>query len=167
MLPPSVEFHPGTTGEFEVKETNIMVKNGKEKERTLNIKSLALVIEDDEAHANLFSEALEKAGFEVEIIRDGKMGLSRLAHAAPVVVVLDINLPYVSGIDILRYIRSDVRLSKTRVIIASANAQLTATLHDEADLVLMKPISYSQLRDLATRLQADGSAASTSHKRQK
>ena len=119
-----------------------------------NKKSLAMVIEDDEAHADLFSEALENAGFEVEIIRDGKAALSRLPDVTPAVVVLDINLPYVSGVDILHYIRGDKRLAKTSVIIASANSQITATLHNEADLVLMKPISYLQLSELATRFRS-------------
>ena len=123
-------------------------------EYIVNNKSLAFVIEDDEAHANLFFEALERAGFEVEIIRDGKKALSRLANTMPTVVVLDINLPYVSGVDILRYIRRDERLVKTHVIIASANSQIAATLHNEADLVLTKPISYLQLRDLAIRFRS-------------
>jgi DNA-binding response OmpR family regulator len=133
----------------------VVVGNGMEGEYVLNNNSLALIIEDDEAHANLFSEALQIAGFEVEIIRDGKTALSRLSHAAPTVVVLDINLPYVSGVDILHYIRSDERLVKTRVIIASANERIAATLQDEADLVLIKPISYFQLRDLSARLRID------------
>ena len=125
-----------------------------EGEYIVNNKSLAFVIEDDEAHADLFFEALERAGFEVEIIRDGKKALSRLANTMPTVVVLDINLPYVSGVDILRYIRRDERLVKTHVIIASANSQIAATLHNEADLVLTKPISYLQLRDLAIRFRS-------------
>jgi DNA-binding response OmpR family regulator len=132
-----------------------VVGNDMKGEYILNNNSLALIIEDDEAHANLFSEALQIAGFEVEIIRDGKTALSRLSHAAPTVVVLDINLPYVSGVDILHYIRSDERLVKTRVIIASANERIAATLQDEADLVLIKPISYFQLRDLSARLRID------------
>jgi len=121
----------------------------------LNNNSLALVIEDDEGHANLFCEALQKAGFEVEIIRDGRAAMFRLAVATPAVVVLDVNLPFVSGVDILRHIRSEARLVKTRVIVASANSLITATLHDQADLVLMKPISYHQLRDLSARLRVD------------
>ena len=120
----------------------------------LNNKPLAFIIEDDESQANLFSEALEQAEFEVEIIRDGKKALSRLGSATPDIVVLDINLPYVSGVDILRHIRHDERLVKTRVIIASANSQVAATLHNEADLVLTKPVSYFQLRDLATRFRS-------------
>lgn len=115
---------------------------------------LAFVIEDDEAQADLFFEALQKAGFEVEVVRDGKMAISKLATSIPSIVVLDINLPFVSGVDILHAIRGDARLVKTRVIIASANPQTALTLQEEADLVLIKPVSYFQLRDLAARLRA-------------
>jgi DNA-binding response OmpR family regulator len=116
---------------------------------------MALVIEDDEAHANLFSEALQNAGFEVEIILDGKTAMYRLNDTTPTVVVLDINLPYVPGDKILHYIRGDKRLARTRVIIVSANALAAADLQNEADLVLIKPISYDQLSNLAVRLQTD------------
>ena len=115
---------------------------------------LAFVIEDDEAQADLFFEALQKAAFEVEIIRDGKAALARLAEAVPSIVVLDINLPFVSGVDILHNIRGDARLAMTRIIIASANPQIAIDLQEEADLVLIKPVSYFQLRDLAARLRA-------------
>ena len=114
---------------------------------------LAFVIEDNEAQADLFSEALQKAKFDVEIISDGKAALSRLSAIIPNVVVLDINLPYVSGIDILHYIHSDTRLAKTHIIIASANPQMAMDLENEADLILIKPVSYFQLRDLAARLR--------------
>ena len=55
---------------------------------------LALVIEDDVPHANLFSEALQKAGFEIETIRDGQVALTRLAEITPMLVVLDLHLPH-------------------------------------------------------------------------
>ena len=138
-----------------MKKTKVMVEDGMEEEHVSSNNSLALIIEDDEGHANLFSEALQKAGFETEIIRDGKTALSRLAVTTPVVVVLDINLPHVSGVDILHHIRGDKRLAKTSVIIASANAQIAASVQNIADLVLLKPISYLQLCDLAARLRGD------------
>jgi DNA-binding response OmpR family regulator len=125
----------------------------------LNHNSLAWVIEDDEAHAKLFSEALLQAGYQVEVIRDGKTALARFGQVIPTVVVLDINLPYIAGTDILRHIRGDRRLAKIRVIIASADERIAATLHNEADLVLIKPISYPQLRDLSQRLRIDGPMA--------
>jgi DNA-binding response OmpR family regulator len=121
----------------------------------LNHNSLAWVIEDDESHAKLFSEALQQAGYQVEVIRDGRAALARFAQVIPTVVVLDINLPYIAGTDILRHIRGDKRLAKVRVIIASADERIADTLHNDADLVLIKPISYPQLRDLSERLRID------------
>jgi two-component system cell cycle response regulator DivK len=117
---------------------------------------LAFVIEDDEAHVDLFSEALQKAGFEVEAFQDGQAALSRLTETTPALVVLDLHLPHVSGADILDYIRSDLRLKNTRVVLASADPQLASILREKADLVLIKPISYFQLRELAVRLRASG-----------
>lgn len=116
---------------------------------------LALVIEDDAPHANLFSEALQKAGFEIETIRDGQVALARLAEITPMLVVLDLHLPHVSGADILNFIRNDARLRKTRVVVASADPQMASMLREKADLVLIKPISYFQLKELAIRLRGD------------
>jgi CheY-like chemotaxis protein len=67
-------------------------------------------------------------------------------------VILDLNLPQVSGAEILARIRTDTRLLKTCVIVATAHPQLADSVQGEADLVLLKPISFTQLRSLATRL---------------
>lgn len=112
----------------------------------------ALVIEDDEDLSVIFSEALQAAGFQTEIARAGDTALARLAVTMPEVVVLDLHLPRVAGMDILHQIRADPRLEGTRVIVATAHPRMAESLRDEADLVLLKPISFSQLRDLAAIL---------------
>jgi DNA-binding response OmpR family regulator len=117
----------------------------------------ALIIEDDFDASFIFAQSLQAAGFETEIIRSGDLALARLAVTTPDVVVLDLHLPHAAGTDILNQIRADGRLAETRVIVATADPRLAETLQDEADLVLIKPISFSQLRDLAARL---GSVAS-------
>ncbi|MEE9616797.1 MAG: response regulator [Anaerolineae bacterium] len=122
--------------------------------------SFALIIEDDRDAATIFSEALHAAGFETEIIRSGDTALARLAVTTPDVVVLDLHLPHVSGPDILRHIRADARLTETRVIVATAHAHTAESIRREADLVLLKPISFSQLRDLAAILDPDRPTAS-------
>ncbi len=114
---------------------------------------LALIIEDDPDAATIFSEALQAAGFETEIVRTGDKALKQLAVTTPDAVVLDLHLPHVSGTDILRQIRADARLAKTRMIIATADPRMAELLRDQTDLVLLKPISFSQLRDLAARLR--------------
>ena len=115
-------------------------------------KGLALVIEDDTNLVELFSEALRRAGFETESIQSGDVAMQRLKEKIPSVVVLDLHLPKVSGQEILSHLRNDARYSKTRVIVASADATLAETLNDQADFVLVKPVSFPQLRDLASRL---------------
>ena len=114
---------------------------------------LALIIEDDNKLAFVFAQALRMAGFETEVIQDGDIALDRLATTVPAVVILDLHLPNVSGKDILHQIRSDVRLSETRVMLATADALMAQSLREDADLVLLKPVSFDQLRDLAERLR--------------
>ena len=115
-------------------------------------KKLALVIEDDTYLSDVFSEAVKKAGYNVEVVTDGKKGRERLAQVAPDVVILDLHLPEVSGADLLTEIRADERLTKTRVIIATGDPYLANNLRPMADLVLIKPVGYVQLRYLAKRL---------------
>ena len=119
----------------------------------MNSKLLALIIEDDQKLATIFAAALEAAEFETEIIRDGQRALDQLKVAVPNIVVLDLHLPQVSGKDILQTIRSDKRFTETRVILATADPIRAETLRNEADLILIKPISFGQLRDLAARLR--------------
>ncbi len=114
---------------------------------------LALIIEDDNKLARIFSITLQTVDFETEIIKDGAAALARLADIVPAVVVLDLHLPYVSGQDILQHIRADERLAKTRVMVATADAAMAESLQGEADIVLLKPISTFQLRELASRLR--------------
>jgi len=113
----------------------------------------ALIIEDDIHLADIFARALQAAEFETEIVRDGNAALARLEEITPNVVVLDLHLPHVSGKEILHQIRSNARLAQTRVMLTTADAWLAESLQNEADLVLLKPISYPQLRDLARRLR--------------
>jgi DNA-binding response OmpR family regulator len=119
---------------------------------------LALVIEDDADISEIFSEALRRAGFAPEKLQNGKAAMARLAEATPAIVVLDLNLPFISGESILRYIRAERRLKDTRVIVTSAEAHMAESLRSEADLVLLKPVSYHQLYEFAVRLrsQAEG-----------
>lgn len=114
---------------------------------------LAFIIEDDDKLAAIFAQALQAAQYDSEIIQNGETAVFRLAETQPEIVILDLHLPRVSGKDILRKIRSDPRLEATRVILATADPIVAESLRDEADIVLIKPVSYGQLRDLAKRLR--------------
>jgi DNA-binding response OmpR family regulator len=124
----------------------------KERAGAIVDKPTALVVEDNFDAAHIFTQALQAAGFEVELACAGRQALTILNSAAPDLVILDIALPDVSGIDVLKTIRSASHLSKTRVIMATAFPRLAQKLRDGADLVLLKPIPYAKLRDLSREL---------------
>ena len=113
---------------------------------------MGFVVEDDEDLALIFTEALQKANYQVETIRDGLSAQRRLLQIIPHIVVLDMHIPIVSGADILKQIRSDDRLKQTVIVIATADARLGEAYTDVADFVLIKPITFTQLRDLTARL---------------
>ena len=119
----------------------------------MNQKPFAFVIEDDKNLALAFSEAVQDADYEVEVIFDGQVAMDRLAETTPDIIILDIHIPNVNGMEILEHIRATERLKNVRVIIASADDHRAATLRSQADLVLLKPISFRQLQQLAARLR--------------
>lgn len=116
-------------------------------------KPLALIIEDDPKLGDIFSLSLQAAEFETELVTDGDMARTRLAQVVPHVIVLDLHLPHISGEQLLQQIRADHRLNDTKVMLATADSQAANYLQAESDLVLLKPISPTQLRDLAKRMR--------------
>jgi CheY-like chemotaxis protein len=117
---------------------------------------LAMIVEDDDKQATIFAQALQIAGFTVEHVSNGRIAQERLAQTLPVLIVLDLHLPEVSGDKLLHQIRSDERLLNTQVILATADPAMADSLTDHSDYIMQKPISFSQLKDLATRIYNSG-----------
>ena len=76
----------------------------------------------------------------------------QLQTSTPDVVVLDLHLPGVMGSDLLAQIRADARLRQTKVIVATADSRLATQIKEDADLVLLKPIGFRELRDIVQQL---------------
>ncbi|MBN1428061.1 MAG: response regulator [Anaerolineae bacterium] len=123
------------------------------KQKTTITKNLALVIEDDESLAFMFNKALKMAGFNAETILDGITAQQRIAEEKPKVVVLDLRLPGIGGDQLLDQIQADKRLKNTQVIIATADAAMADSLNNERAIVLIKPVSFTQLSTLAARFR--------------
>jgi CheY-like chemotaxis protein len=111
-----------------------------------------MVVEDAIELARIFTDILEMNGMRVEMITDGALAMQRLEVEVPDLVLLDMHLPNVSGIDILTYIRETPRLKHTQVVAVTANALLTADLMDRVELLLIKPVTLSQISELTQRL---------------
>jgi CheY-like chemotaxis protein len=116
---------------------------------------LAYIVEDNLDTVTIFQSALERAGYDVEIAVDGAVAQKQLTEIVPDLIILDLHMPNVTGDIILKQIRSDERLSKARVFLATADANMASYLRDQAELVLLKPIGFSQLKELAERYRPD------------
>ncbi|MDO8669796.1 MAG: response regulator [Candidatus Buchananbacteria bacterium] len=78
-----------------------------------------LLIEDEPELVELFSTALKRAGFEVEVIEDGSNALDLVKSLKPDLVLLDLIIPKKDGYEVLREIKGDKSVSQTLVYIFS------------------------------------------------
>jgi CheY-like chemotaxis protein len=82
------------------------------------------LVEDDSVVVQVYRAKFEREGFGVEVAEDGLVAVKMLAAVKPDVVVLDLMMPKLNGVDVLKYIRSTPALKETPVIILS-NAHMT------------------------------------------
>jgi len=115
--------------------------------------TLAFIIEDDQDLSTIFADALESVGYLVEQITDGRKAQQRLSEEVPFLILLDMHLPHISGADLLKEIKVDERFKDTYVMLTTADARLAEAYEPIADFVMVKPISFVQLRDLTARLK--------------
>jgi chemosensory pili system protein ChpA (sensor histidine kinase/response regulator) len=122
---------------------------------------VALVVEDDADLAALYARALQEAQFKTHVVRDGSQVLEQIQALRPALVLLDLYLPRMNGVEILRAMRVNPDFAAIRVIVSTADSAMASAAHEGADLVLIKPVSYSQLSELAARFHAEASAGTS------
>ncbi len=81
-----------------------------------------LFVEDDLVVMTAYRNRLEKAKYHVETAADGVEAMKHLMLLTPDVIILDLMLPKVNGVDVMRFIRKTPRLQKTPVIVLSTNS---------------------------------------------
>lgn len=112
-----------------------------------------LIVEDNPDLRNIFSCIFTHHKFEVQTAQDGMEALECLADSRPDVLILDINMPHLNGLEVLSYIRQTPFLRTLKVIVVTGNS--VAIDHpdaQQADLLLVKPISVNELITMAQRL---------------
>ncbi|MBC7814239.1 MAG: response regulator [Burkholderiales bacterium] len=129
--------------------------------RVLNPQPLALVIEDNDDIADIIGEVLKSAGFEVEVLQDGRLALLRILDLLPDLIVLDLHLPLADGVEILHDIRADKRMAHIPVIVATADTHKVDMLgpREQPNHVIIKPFGFRHLCDVAKRYYADAVSA--------
>ena len=115
-------------------------------------KPFALIIEDDRDIVALFRHVLDLAGYRTEIALHGNVAVEYLAQSTPDIVLLDLNLPGISGSEILVRMDADERLKHVPVVVITAHAHLIATLPVQPELVLIKPVNIEQMSNLILKI---------------
>jgi len=114
----------------------------------------AIVVDDDVSLGDIFAYALETIGFEVEVIKDSRLAWEKILSRKPDLVTLDLEMPHVTGADLLRQIRADDSLKQVKVMMMTGNGRVAEEMGVEAlaDIILIKPVTYRQIKDFASRL---------------
>ena len=110
-------------------------------------KKRLLLAEDDELLASLLKYRMEKAGYIVDLVYDGKQVKSRIAEEMPDIIVSDIMMPYFSGIELIDHVRNELNLSVPIIIISSAGNEenVLSAFELGANDFIAKPVSPSEL----------------------
>jgi len=110
-----------------------------------------LVVDDEQSYRDALAVALEREGFDVVLAADGAEAIERFDSAHPQLVLLDVMLPKVSGIDVCREIRTRSRVPIIMVTARNAEIDAVVGLEVGADDYVTKPF---RLRELVARVRA-------------
>jgi two-component system, OmpR family, response regulator RegX3 len=110
-----------------------------------------LVVEDEESFVDALLVGLEREGFDVAVARDGAEALEQFDAVAPDLVLLDLMLPKVSGIDVCRAIRAKSAVPIIMVTAKSSEIDTVVGLEVGADDYVTKPY---RMRELVARMRA-------------
>ena len=113
---------------------------------------LAFILEDDPKLAELYETVLKQCQYETKIIESGQEAQESLKTNAPNLILLDIHLPYVSGMELLEQIQTDKRFKATTVIVMTADLYTAKDLKGKVEHVLLKTHGIANLREIAARV---------------
>ncbi|MEX2555071.1 MAG: response regulator transcription factor [Actinomycetota bacterium] len=112
---------------------------------------MILLVEDEASLAESVRYNLEREGFRVTVAQDGNAGLERFRTERPSLVVLDLMLPEMSGLDLCKLIREESTVPIIMLTAKDAEADKVAGLELGADDYVTKPFS---MRELVSRVRA-------------
>jgi excisionase family DNA binding protein len=113
-----------------------------------------LIVEDDASMSAAIQRVLRRAGFETRIASDGFRAGTLLGTYLPAVMTLDLRMPGIPGLDVLKFVRLSERLKDVKIVVISALSRknLEEALAVGADEVLQKPFQNEELLKTVARL---------------
>lgn len=133
----------------------------------MNLNKSILLVEDNRQDEKLILRALRKVNLanQVDVVRDGQQAVdymfregefaAREGEALPTVVLLDIGLPRVSGLDVIKRLRSDPRTRLQPVVILTSSDEerdRLASYEDGANSFVRKPLDFAEFAETVARL---------------
>ena len=121
-----------------------------------------LIIEDEEDAAELFAEMMRVSGFRVVKTSSSAPAIAMMTAQKPDIVLLDIMMPEISGLDVLRQMRRDPALVNIPVVVVSAQSLPTDIRHGMeagASTYLTKPVGFFDLKEAVERALGSQSTA--------
>jgi CheY-like chemotaxis protein len=118
-------------------------------------KARVLVVDDDHVIRQLIGINLELEGFEVFMASDGEEALRQVTAVLPDVVVLDVMMPRLDGLEVARRLRQDPDTQDLRLVLVSARAQAADLQRGEdmgVDAYITKPFEPDELVEVVRRL---------------
>lgn len=122
-----------------------------------------LVVEDNELNLKLFCDLLRAHGFETEPVRDGREALDRTRAFEPDLIIMDIQMPHVSGLEVIEQLKADPALRSIPVMAVTAYAAKgdEERIRDAgAEGYVSKPISVVKFVEAVSGLLAMPAGAS-------
>lgn len=114
-----------------------------------------LVVEDNDLNRRLFCDVLKSQGFAVEPVADGRDALERARQFVPNLIIMDIQLPNVSGLDLIEAAKKDATLRSIPVLAVTAYAgkgDEERIREAGAEGYLAKPVSITPFMQAVNRL---------------
>ncbi len=118
----------------------------------MNTAYLCLIVEDDEHLIAIYQWQLQHIGFEIIVVTDGGKAIEYLKHHTPQILLLDLRLPKVNGLEVLDFIRMSPELANLYIVVVTAHIQFR--LHEasqRANEYLVKPIRPADLETAMLR----------------
>ena len=111
-----------------------------------------LVVDDESDQRFLLRRIFERAGHEVSDAGDGAAALRAVQESAPDLVVTDVMMPVMDGMELIRCLRDDPTTARIPVLVASGDSHLAGA----ADAVVLKPYDWHDLVAVADALLKEG-----------
>jgi len=106
-----------------------------------------LILEDDPLLGKIAVKAMQQMGFSADLDENGDTYEKILQKRLPDLILLDIHLPFTSGMDVLKYLRNEPRYASIPVIVLTADVARARQLEAEGQPALLKPVGVNRMQN--------------------